>query len=284
MNLEDKILGEKAQYYCSSSEDEDGNEPVVVRDEAAPTLQNNASHFTNNSTNTGPKGVIKDWQRFKQLETEKRQNQERERIELMQKLSITSKTAEEDKKQKEQEELDAELEELMNEESLLEFQKKRMLEMLEMSGGFRKFGSVISLASGDEFLQAIDSENKNVTIIIHIYEEKYRACRTMNSCFDKLAEDYPCVKFCKILSNATNLSKNFKTNALPTLLIYKNGQIIGNFIRLSDELGDDFFTSDIENFLIEHSLLTDKAFNAFASQMNAKNEQCSSNYDDDDDD
>ncbi|KAG5682080.1 hypothetical protein PVAND_011462 [Polypedilum vanderplanki] len=281
MNLEDKILGEKAQYYCSSSEDEDANEPVVCRDEAtAPTLQNNMSHFTNNSTNTGPKGVIKDWQRFKQLETEKRQNQELERLELMKKLSITSKTAEEDKKQKEQEEMDAELEELMNEESLLEFQKKRMLEMFEMSGNIRKFGTVIALTTGDEFLQAIDAENKNVTIIIHIYEEKYRACRTMNTCLNKLAADYPCVKFCKILSNATNLSKNFKTNALPTLLIYKNGQIIGNFIRLSDELGDDFFASDIENFLIEHSLLTDKTFNVFASKVN--NEQCNT-YDDDDD-
>jgi hypothetical protein len=228
-------------------------------------------------------GVIKDWQRFKQLETEKRQNQELERMELMKKLSITSKTAEEDKKQKEQEEMDAELEELMNEESLLDFQKKRMLEMLEMSGNFRQFGSVITLTNGDEFLQAIDAESKNITVIIHIYEEKYRACRTMNTCLNKLAPDYPCVKFCKILSTATNLSKNFKSNALPTLLIYKNGQIIGNFIRMSDELGDDFFASDVENFLIEHSLLTDKAFNAFASQMNAKNEQCS-NYNDDDDD
>jgi hypothetical protein len=228
-------------------------------------------------------GVIKDWQRFKQLETEKRQNQEIERLELLQKLSITAKTTAEDKKQKEQEDLDAELEELMNEESLLEFQKKRMMEMLEMSGNFRKFGSVIALANGDEFLQAIDAELKNVTIVIHIYEEKYRACRSMNNCLNKLAEDHPSVKFCKILSNATNLSKSFKTTALPTLLIYKNGQIIGNFIRLGDELGDEFFASDVENFLIEHSLLTDKSFNAFASQMNAKNGQCS-NYDDDDDD
>jgi hypothetical protein len=57
MNLEDKILGEKAQYYCSSSEDEDAHEPVVVKDEAAaPSLQNNVSHFSNNSSNTGPKG------------------------------------------------------------------------------------------------------------------------------------------------------------------------------------------------------------------------------------
>ena len=31
---------------------------------------------------TGPKGVIEDWRRFKQLETEKRQENERERLAL----------------------------------------------------------------------------------------------------------------------------------------------------------------------------------------------------------
>ena len=38
---------------------------------------------------------------------------------------------------------------------------------------------------------------------------------------------------------------------VPALLIYKNKELIGNFIRLSDDLGDDFFASDVEGFLVE---------------------------------
>jgi Phosducin len=178
---------------------------------------------------------------------------------LIKKLSITAKTAEEDKKAKEQAEFDEELSELLNDDFLVEFQKKRMQEMLEMSGMLTKFGEIHNLMSGDDFLKAIDGELKNVTIIIHIYEEKYRACKTMNNCLKALAQEYPSVKFCKILSTVTGLSKNFKAKALPTLLVYKNGQIIGNFIRLSEELGgDEFFSSDVESFLIENSLLPDK--------------------------
>lgn len=40
-------------------------------------------------------------------------------------------------------------------------------------------------------------------------------------------------------------------DGVPALLIYKGGDMIGNFIRISDELGDDFFSSDVESILEE---------------------------------
>lgn len=217
-------------------------------------------------------GVIKDWQRYKQLETEKKQDQERERLELMKKLSITSKTTEEDQKAKERDEFDKELEELLDDDFLVQFQKKRMQEMLEMSGMLRKFGQLISLTNKEEFLQAVDSEHKNVTVIVHIYEEKNRACKALNTCLIQLAEEYTCVKFCKIQSSIAGLSKNFRTSALPTILVYKNGTVVGNFIRLHEEFGDEFFTSDVEGFLIEHSLLPDKTLLSLQSSISTASE------------
>lgn len=184
---------------------------------------------------------------------------ERERCELMKKLSITAKTSAEDQKAKEQAEFDDELNELLNDDFLQQFQKRRMQEMLAMSGVEPKFGEVISLKNGDDFLTSIDNEHKSVTVIIHIYEDKYRACKSMNKCIIKLAKEYPSVKFCKILSSVAGLSKNFKTVALPTLIVYKNGQVIGNFIRLGDEFGEDFYSSDVEGYLIEHGLLQDRS-------------------------
>ena len=40
-------------------------------------------------------------------------------------------------------------------------------------------------------------------------------------------------------------------SGVPALIVYKGGGVIGNFVRLEDELGDDFCPSDLENFLIE---------------------------------
>ena len=77
--LDDKLLGEKLHYYCSSSEDEgeDSEEGGAVVGGAGAGGGSSSGVATStewdgSSANTGPKGVIKDWQRFKQLETEKR--------------------------------------------------------------------------------------------------------------------------------------------------------------------------------------------------------------------
>lgn len=194
----------------------------------------------------------------------------------MKKLSITAKTSAEDQKAKEQSEFDDELDELLNDEFLQEFQKKRMQEMLAMSGMLPRFGDVEALKNGDDFLHSIDGENKSVTVIIHIYEDKFKACKTMNKCLVKLAQEYPTVKFCKILSTVAGLSRKFKTVALPTILVYKNGQVIGNFIRMGEEFGDEFFASDVESYLIEHALLPDKSLMPSITSSTAEN-------DDDDD-
>lgn len=275
--LEDKILGDdKRENYCSSDEGEgddfesaDGSPTGGAQSISAAASESNQTYFTRetdkwsgSSTNTGPKGVIKDWQRFKQLENEKNVEKEMEKLALMKKLCVTAKTVAEDKQQAEQDELDAELAELMNDDSiLLQFQQQRMREMLDRCGKQQKFfGQVISLANGDEFLNAIDNEDKSVPIIVHIYENKLLACKTMNRCLDELAQNYKSVKFCKIAGSAAGMSANFKIGGIPALLVYKSGNLIGNFVRLSDELGgDEFFASDVEGFLIEHAMLPDNS-------------------------
>ena len=38
---------------------------------------------------------------------------------------------------------------------------------------------------------------------------------------------------------------------LPALLVNKGGQLIGNFVRVSDHFGEDFFAIEVESFLQE---------------------------------
>lgn len=54
------------------------------------------------------------------------------------------------------------------------------------------------------------------------------------------------------------LSKHFKKEGVPALLVYKAGQVIGNFVHVTHYLGTDFYASEVETFLIEHGMLTDK--------------------------
>merc|ERR1712127_426909 len=90
LNLDDRLLGEKDQYYASSSEDElDGDNDTTEHSNRRPRLEktdialekpdpedDNPFSYkrrqkkTHNSTNTGAKGVIQDFKDFNQKEVQ----------------------------------------------------------------------------------------------------------------------------------------------------------------------------------------------------------------------
>lgn len=255
--LEDKILNGKTAGYCSSSDDEEetsntNNEPPISR--------KTSGAMPGYSLNTGPKGVMEDWRRFKQLETEKRNEQAQELLQLSKKLTLSCRTALDDEKAKEQEAEDDLLKEIYSDENFLkEYMKKRMQEM-EISLKLRpdlKFGVLYELMDVDAYLQAIDQDSKKCTVIIHLYEKSAAGCDAVNGCFANLAPKFPAFKFCRISASLLKPSKQFLNLALPAVQAYRHGQLIGNFVRLTDELGDDFFADDLESFLKQYGILPD---------------------------
>jgi len=120
-------------------------------------------------------------------------------------------------------------------------------------------GELLLLRSSQEFLEAIDKEDKTVMVIIHIFEQGLEACRTMNECLRQLSKVYDTVKFCAIIASQAGVSKEFKAGGVPALLVYKAGNIVGNFVKLTDDLGEHFQSEDVQGFLVEHGLLEDKS-------------------------
>lgn len=138
--LEDKILGEKLHNYCSSSEESDSEEDKggqIVEEPHTPEI----NKWEGTSTNTGPKGVLKDWQRYKQLENEKRVDDEKEKIALMKKLTLTVQSALDEEREKAQID-DPDLAELLDDDFLVNYQKQRMQEMLNQTNHNLKFGKI----------------------------------------------------------------------------------------------------------------------------------------------
>lgn len=263
LSLDDKLLGEKVDNYCSSDEGEREDEEDDGPRSSAPSQptfvpEPEIKEYSGYSTNTGPKGVINDWREFKRLESEKKEEQEREKQALVKKLSITCRSHLDDEREKQKddqfmEQIEREMDEI-EEEFMKHYREKRIEEMRRALQNVPKFGKVVSLNSCD-FVDEIDKEKTQVVIVVHVYEDRNEACKTMNGCLMSLAEEYPTVKFCKIKATETKLSMKFAKNGVPALLIYKGGDMVGNFIRISDELGDDFFATDVESFLEEHSFL-----------------------------
>lgn len=255
LSFDDRILGEKVDYYCSSSEDEGCNFGVKKDGDGIEEIPpSNYSNYSGSAANTGPKGVIEDWRRYKQLEAEQREEQNAERIRLAQKLSLTCRTTEEDEAAKE-------IEELLNgdeeDKFLKQYRIQRLQAMHKQIEIRSRFGLIYELTR-ISFLEAIDNEQPEVTILIHIYKQNLPGCKSMLDSFNCLCQEHTDIKFCNLSISESPLSLHFSLNALPALLVYKNKELIGNFIRITDNLGEDFCASDLEGFLLEHGFLNDE--------------------------
>lgn len=255
--LDDKLLGEKLHYYCSSSEDE-GEDKEPSEKCTGPTTSNDGGA----SMNTGPKGVIKDWQRYKQLEREERAEQEAEKLALAKRLALTCRTDKEDQEAKEKEaNIEDEFEALLDDDLLQTFIKKRMQEMVEnqSSATSKKFGNILDLATGEDFLNAVDKEDSAVSVIIYIYENDVAGCNASFQCLKLIAHEYRHVKFCRIRASSVPLSKQFKDSGVPAIQGWRGGELLASLVRITDHLGDDFVMSDMESYLIESGVLVDKS-------------------------
>ncbi|KAI5695337.1 hypothetical protein M8J76_016147 [Diaphorina citri] len=242
-SLEEKILGERRENYCSSSEeseheDSDAEEACsgVQKSEQAPEPPP-VKEWNGTASNTGPKGVLKDWEQFKQYECQMRRDKELQRLAQIQKLALTCQSSEEARKEAE---MEAELKELEDDGFLLGYQREKMKQMYDRL-----------------FLSEIDSEPRHITVIAHLSSPSLPACRALNSSLAELSRSHTNVKFVSVPLGCVgdHFSATFKTSGLPAMLAYRGGEVVGNFVRLGEELGEGYFVEDVEAFLVEAGLL-----------------------------
>ncbi|VDM36170.1 unnamed protein product [Hydatigera taeniaeformis] len=138
LSFDDRILGEKVDNYCSSSDEADSDEsndeevskgvPVAVASRFSDTLSHQVAQ-------TGPKGVIADYKQYRRL----RDEQEKLKIEtasrIARKCALTSRPYSADQSAKEEEQqLKEMLESLMDDDDafLMQYRQRRIAEMQGM--------------------------------------------------------------------------------------------------------------------------------------------------------
>ncbi|KAM9720048.1 phosducin a isoform 2-T2 [Menidia menidia] len=215
------------------------------------------------ANHTGPKGVINDWRRFKLDSVE--QTAPQTRRELLRQMS----NPREDDRERLHRKMSVQEYEMIQEEDercLKRYRKQCMQEMHERLSFGPKFESVHELESGEAFLEVIEKEHRLTLVVVHIYQHGVKGCEQMNSCLDCLAAEYPTVKFCRIDAVETGAAERFSSEVLPALLVYKAGELLGNFLAVDKRLSEEFFATDVEGFLNEFGLLPEKEFGACANE------------------
>ncbi|XP_049632553.1 phosducin [Suncus etruscus] len=226
--------------------------------------QNLENDFEGQATHTGPKGVIHDWRKFK-LESVDHALAPGSKKEIFRQMSSPQSTEIQQERfgrKMSIQEYELVHQDKEDEHCLRRYRRRCMLDMHQKLSFGPQYGFMYELASGEHFLETIEQEHKVTPVLVHVYEDGIKGCESLNCSLEHLAAEYPTVKFCKIRASDTGAGDRFPANVLPTLLIYKGGELVGNFISVAEQFAEEFFAGDVESFLNEYGMLPEREIHA----------------------
>ncbi|PIC35068.1 hypothetical protein B9Z55_014537 [Caenorhabditis nigoni] len=225
MNLESRLLDGKPAGYCSSSEGEE-DDFKVVNDE--DEHQANVMRRMGPSSSTGAKGVLNEFKAFQEQTKLAYESRNQKLIEQARKGMMVGTKEEREKAQKNDED-DEDFE--MTLEGL---KAKRLREMRKIAAN-----RVIEMTDKNQYSDAVSGSSAYLLCVL-IYEPDSDECEYLTRILKILAADYPKTKFVRATSTLLGMSLAFKTSGVPCLQFYLNENLIGNFVKVSSILGNDY--------------------------------------------
>uniref|UniRef100_A0A2K5YMC5 Phosducin like 2 n=1 Tax=Mandrillus leucophaeus TaxID=9568 RepID=A0A2K5YMC5_MANLE len=112
----------------------------------------------------------------------------------------------------------------------------------------QKFGELREI-SGNQYVNEVTNAEKDVWVIIHLYRSSIPMCLLVNQHLSLLARKFPETKFVKAIVNSC--IQHYHDNCLPTIFVYKNGQIEAKFIGILECGGINLKLEELEWKLAE---------------------------------
>ncbi|KAG8715582.1 hypothetical protein FRC09_016489 [Ceratobasidium sp. 395] len=232
---------------------------------------------------TGVKGVIRDRAEARTRENARRAQEIAALNAQMEKAAITARTYKED------EEAARKAEEEEEKGAKERYRRSRWRELKERAtGGNAGFGHLREIGVHG-FVEAVENEQPQTWVVVHIYELGVARCSAIDEALARLARSYVSTKFVRTRASAIGFaaissgadSSTFDsriaprrpmtdgddeeidepmievdTEMLPTLLIYRAGQLEHTFIRVDWEAGE----GGIQNLLVKHGIISAMSF------------------------
>ncbi|CEL54798.1 Phosducin-like protein OS=Bos taurus GN=PDCL PE=2 SV=1 [Rhizoctonia solani AG-1 IB] len=231
---------------------------------------------------TGVKGVIRDRAEARARENSKRAQEIAELNAKLEKTALTVRTFKEDEAAKKLEEEEQDAKE--------RYRRRRWRELKERAtGGSAGFGHLREIGVHG-FVEAVENERPQTWVVVHIYELGLSRCAAVDESLARIARSHVSTKFLRtrasaigfaVLNSGSGLfdpraaparvtdsdeengsdaspSVNVDVDMLPTVLVYRGGQLEHTFIRVDWEAGQ----GGIQNLLINHGVLPSISFSA----------------------
>lgn len=128
--------------------------------------------------------------------------------------------------------------------------RQQRLKELKQQRDQKVFGTVTTIGI-DEYIEVIDEQEKDISVIVHLFDESLQKCKELDKHLLDLSYKYALAKFVRISA----LELDFDLVESPAILGYKNGILITNLVRIIDLVGERFDIEEIEDLLTRYVIL-----------------------------
>ncbi|XP_075356611.1 phosducin-like protein 2 [Mycteria americana] len=113
----------------------------------------------------------------------------------------------------------------------IEIYRQQRLQEWKCLQRMQKYGELREIC-GEQYVKEVTNAPEDVWVIIHLYRSSTPMCLLVNEHLSLLARKFPEVKFLKATVNSC--IQNYYDRYLPTILVYKTGEIKGRFIGVAE--------------------------------------------------
>ncbi|NXX47828.1 PDCL2 protein, partial [Tricholaema leucomelas] len=112
----------------------------------------------------------------------------------------------------------------------------------------QKYGELREIC-GEQYVQEVTKAAEDAWVVIHLYRPSVPMCVLVNEHLSLLARKFPEAKFLRAL--ADSCIQNYQDRCLPTILVYKAGEMKGRFVGAAECGGRGLKVEELEWKLAE---------------------------------
>merc|ERR1711977_466519 len=131
------------------------------------------------------------------------------------------------------------------------YREARLAEMKEAEAKRKHNG--LTHVTAQDYMAEVTNADIGTVVILHLYQEYVPECVRLNEVMNELSWKHKEVKWCKIKS--TDANADYPDKALPTLLIYKDGQVLDRVVSLKTNGGKPVTADGLEWRLAQQGLI-----------------------------
>ncbi|CAN8070680.1 unnamed protein product [Agarophyton chilense] len=119
-----------------------------------------------------------------------------------------------------------------DEEIILEKYRQKRIQQMRTEAMRPKFGPGVRHVPACDWKAEVTEAGADIYVIVHLFQSSIEACKLMDARLLELSSKFRHTKFVKC--KATDAIKNYPDSKCPTLLVYKGGKVLKQFVGLGE--------------------------------------------------